>query len=171
MVRGWGGYVMMDLTMIREDERPRERRGWVITPLLEDTGVAGSCVKFYYAMDGVNVESLRLMRVDIDTSGDINKISGGNKTRTEGETAEVYSRGIEASFGFNVGEIEVKDTLCENIGRTINIDTLTRLQLKMLEICSILHSRCLFLLCPVLEVLATFTHVTITRDFLLLISL
>ena len=100
---------MMDLAMIREDERPRERRGWVITPLLEDTGVTGSCVKFYYAMDGVNVESLRLMRVDIDTSGDINKISGGNNTQTEGETAEVYSRGIEASFGFNVGEIEVKD--------------------------------------------------------------
>lgn len=108
-----GGYVMMDLAMITEDERLRERRGWVITPLLEDTGVTGSCVQFYYAMDGVNVESLRLMRVDIDTSGDINKFSGGNKTQTE--TAEVYSRGIEASFGFNVGEIEVKDTSLKDI--------------------------------------------------------
>ena len=115
-----GGYVMMDLAMIREDERPRERRGWVITPLLEDTGVAGSCVKFYYAMDGVNVESLRLMRVDIDTSGDINKFSGGNKTQTEGETAEVYSRGIEASFGFNIGEIEVKDTKTRMCAHRIN---------------------------------------------------
>ena len=97
---------MMDMATIRKDERTR--RGWVVTPLLNETGVTGSCVQFYYAMDGVNVESLRVMRVDIDTSGDINKFSGGNKTQTEGEVAEVYSRSIEGSFGFDVGEIEVR---------------------------------------------------------------
>ena len=110
-----GGYVMMDLATMSEDEDGRERRGWVNTPLLEDTGVTGSCVQFYYAMDGVNVESLRLMRVDIDTSGDINKISGDNKTETTGEMSEVYTRGIEASFGLDAGKIQVKDIRTKKI--------------------------------------------------------
>ena len=100
-----GGYVMMDLAMIRENKR--SRRGWVITNLLDDAGVTGSCVKFYYAMNGVNVESLKLLRVDIDTSGDINKFFGDNKTEAEGEKAAVYSRSIEASFGIDNGEVEV----------------------------------------------------------------
>ena len=99
-----GGYVMMDLAMMSKDQR--SRRGWVITPLLKETGVIGNCVQFYYAMEGINVESLRLMRVDIETSGDINRQQGDNKTK--GEVAEVYSRGIEASFGFDSGEIEVR---------------------------------------------------------------
>ena len=98
---------MMDMATMREDERTR--RGWVVTPLLDETDVAGNCVKFYYAMDGVNVESLRVMRVDIDTSGDINKFSGGNETQTEGEMAEVYTRSIEGSLGFDVGEIKVRN--------------------------------------------------------------
>ena len=96
---------MMDMATMREDERTR--RGWVVTPLLDETDVAGNCVKFFYAMDGVNVESLRVMRVDIDTSGDINKFSGGNNTQTE--MAEVYTRSIEGSLGFNVGEIKVRN--------------------------------------------------------------
>lgn len=97
---------MMDMATMRGGER--RRRGWVVTPLLNETGVTGSCVNFYYAMDGVNVESLKLMRVDIDTSGDINKFSGDNKTKTEGEVAEVYSRSIEGSLGFDVGETKVR---------------------------------------------------------------
>ena len=61
------------------------------------------CVKFHYAMAGVTVSALRLIRVDIDTG----EISDDSSNTTETSPQEIYSRNIETSLGFGIGAVKV----------------------------------------------------------------
>ena len=107
----------MDMSVLYDNPRESfQSRGWVITELMSQTNVMGNCVQFYYALAGLNVQSLRLVRVDIDTKeldeGSITNNKTINiptvpTTEIDADTPEVYSKSIEASLSFNNGMVEV----------------------------------------------------------------
>ena len=101
----------MDLSMIFDDPRDGyQEKGWVITPLHKATDVTGNCLKFFYSMDGLNVESFRLIQVDVDTDGIsemINHESNNATDDSENEMQPVITKQIETSLGFDSGAVEV----------------------------------------------------------------
>ena len=111
----------MDMSLFYDKPRDGfQSRGWIITELMSPTMVAGNCVQFYYALAGLNAESLRLIRVDIDTKGLVDNEQGSNNqtlniptiptvpTENVANTQEVFTKSIEASLSFNSGVVEVK---------------------------------------------------------------
>ena len=111
-----GGFALMDMSVLYDNPRENfQSRGWVITELMSQTNALGNCVQFYYVLAGLNVQSLRLIRVDIDTHQFNEETNISNKTmnipsvptKTVADTQEVYSKSIEASLNFNNGMVEV----------------------------------------------------------------
>ena len=101
----------MDLSLIFDDPQDGyQEKGWVITPLHKATDVAGNCLKFSYSMDGLNVESLRVIQVDVDTDGISEMINHGTNNGTEdseNEMQPVITKQIETSLGFDSGAVKV----------------------------------------------------------------
>ena len=101
----------MDLSLIFDDPRDGfQEKGWVITPLHKATDVTGNCLKFSYSMDGLNVESLRVIQVDVDTDGIsemINHDTNNGTEDSENEMQPVITKQIEASLGFYSGAVKV----------------------------------------------------------------
>ena len=105
--RNTGGFVFMDLSLIYDEPRDQyQEKGWVITPLHGDTDVDGRCLKFFYSMDGLNVESLRVIQVDVDTDGISDMINHSNDTN-DSEMQPVFTKQIETSLGFDSGAVKV----------------------------------------------------------------
>ena len=118
-----GGYAMMDMSMFSDNPRDNfQRRGWIITELMSATSVTGRCVKFYHSMNGLNADSLRLIRVDIDTDQiDIDTEDTNNQTSIPTVPAatsqaserllnvdKILTRDLEASLSFSSpGGVEV----------------------------------------------------------------
>ena len=109
--RSTGGFVFMDLSTIFDDPRDGyQEKGWVITPLHQSTDVTGNCLKFSYSMDGLNVESLRVIQVDVDTDGISEMVNHDTNNGTEdsgNEMQPVFTRQIETSLGYDSGAVKV----------------------------------------------------------------
>ena len=61
-----GGFAFMDMSAFFD--RPKDgyqKRGWLLTDMQVPTTVRGRCLVFKYSIQGLNVEALRLIRVDI----------------------------------------------------------------------------------------------------------
>ena len=100
-------------------DRPQDgyqKRGWLLTDLQMPTTVRGRCLGFEYAMDGLNVEALRLIRVDIMAGmpAQVSEIIQGKpKTNwefvhTDDDLAAAVTTVMDTAFGDGSAKIEVE---------------------------------------------------------------
>ena len=93
------------MDMSRFQDEPREgfqKRGWVMSGVESPTSVRGRCVKFQHIIRGLNAESLRIIRVDIDTSG----LHGAESEESQPELDDDSSDSFRSILGR-----EMEDTL------------------------------------------------------------
>ena len=63
-----GGFAFMDMSAFFDRQKDGyQKRGWLLTDIQVPTTVRGRCLAFGYSIQGLNVEALRLIRVDIMT--------------------------------------------------------------------------------------------------------
>ena len=91
-----GGFVFMDMSRFQDEPRDGfQNRGWVMSGTETPTSVRGRCVKFQYIIRGLNAEALRIIRVDIDTSG----LHGAESEETEPEPDNDTSDNFRSILG------------------------------------------------------------------------
>ena len=113
-----GGFAFMDMSAFYD--RPLagyQRRGWLLTDLQVPTTVRGRCINFGYATDGLNVEAVRLIRVDIMPSmpDQVAEVKASKERpawefiNTSDNIAAAVTTAMDEAFGDGSGKLEVSD--------------------------------------------------------------
>ena len=111
-----GGFALMDMSVFTD--RPKDgyqKRGWLQTDIQSPTTVRGRCLSFKYSIDGLNVEALRVIRVDIldilpNPVGELSqqkKALDWNFINTDEDVAAAVSTVMETAFGSGSGKVHV----------------------------------------------------------------
>ena len=113
------------MDMSRFQDEPREgfqNRGWVMSGTETATSVRGRCVKFQFIIRGLNAESLRIIRVDIDTSrlhgeeSEETQSEPDNESDTSNSFRSILGREMEDTIGGGASLVKVNNLLSSLFG-------------------------------------------------------